>query len=542
MDTHLQATQIRIDALLLRWEELRDEGRTIAAEELAGDTPELIPELAQRIAALRAIDAMLAPESAASDGTRCASNWGRAEVVPTFDLDKAFSTVARMIEPRFHARGGLGQVLVARQEELDRRVALKRIRPDKLLPAARRRFVREAAIMARLQHPGIVPIYGLGQDDDGPFYTMPFIEGRTLEEAIRQFHRDEARGSDPGRRSMEFRSLLQRSVAVCETIAYAHDQGVVHRDLKPSNIMLGPYGETLVMDWGLAKRYAGDHSDSEPDAEIPGASPSSDDVTATGAVLGTPQYMSPEQAAGRPAGPASDIFSLGVILYAILTGKPPYEAKDRAGPNALEPAPKPSLVAPRVRDANLPRALEAVCLKAMAASPDERYVSAGALAEDLRKWLADEPVTAYQEQWAARVRRWVRHHQRLVTGAAAAVLMAAAGLAVLTAEVSASNLRLAAARAEAERERDQAKEVTEFLVSSFRKPDPAQDGRKVTVAEVLAGAVKDLEGRPKVAPATRATILSAVGRTYRGLGLVSEALGVRGSVRDPPSRTRRGPS
>jgi eukaryotic-like serine/threonine-protein kinase len=545
MTTHPQATQLPIDALLLRWEDLRDQGRTVPAEELAADTPDLIAELAHRIAALRSVDAMLAPESVASDATRCGANWG--EVVPAFDPDKAFSAVARMVEPRFHARGGLGQVLVVRQEELDRQVALKRIRPDKLLPAARRRFIREAAITARLQHPGIVPIYGLGQDDDGPFYTMPFIEGRTLDEAIQQFHRDDAYRHDPGRRSVEFRRLLQRFVTVCETIAYAHDQGIVHRDLKPSNIMLGPYGETLVMDWGLARRYAGDHSDSETEGDSRSPSPSSDDVTATGAVLGTPQYMSPEQAAGLPAGPASDIFSLGAILYAILTGKPPYEAKDRAGPNALGPVPELSSVAPRARDANLPRALEAVCLKAMAVDPHDRYMSAGALAEDLTKWLADEPVPAYDEPLVARARRWVRHHQRLVAGAAAAVLMAALGLAVLTAEVSvsnrrlvtaraaaekltaevsASNRRLTAARAEAEKERDQAKEITAFLVSSFRMPNPEQEGSKVTVAEVLGSAIKDLEGRPSMTPTTRASILDAVGLTYRGLGLVPGAIGL----------------
>src|SRR5262249_54023633 len=137
------------------------------------------------------------------------------------------------------------------------------IRPDKLHGPARRRFLREAALTARLQHPGIVPIYGLGEDEDGPFYTMPFIEGQTLQQAIHAFHGDDSLRRDPGRRRLKFRGLLQQFIAACNTVAYAHDQGVVHRDLKPSNVMLGPYGETLVLDWGLAKRLGSDDAGAE---------------------------------------------------------------------------------------------------------------------------------------------------------------------------------------------------------------------------------------------------------------------------------------
>ena len=252
-------------------------------------------------------------------------------------LPAVLSATAVYRPQRHHARGGLGEVLVAYQEELDRTVALKRIRPDKLHEEARRRFLREAAITARLQHPGIVPIYGLGQDEDGPFYTMPFIEGQTLQEAIDAFHGEESSARDPGRRALRFRGLLQQFVAVCNTMAYAHDQGVIHRDLKPSNIMLGRYGETLVMDWGLAKRIGTDDAGGDAEGEAPSPSPSPDDLTATGAVLGTPQYMSPEQARGEPTSPASDVFSLGLILYAILTGKSPYadavlRGRPRRGP------------------------------------------------------------------------------------------------------------------------------------------------------------------------------------------------------------------
>ena len=226
----------------------------------------------------------------------------------------------------------------------------KRIRPDRFHEGARRRFLREAAITARLQHPGIVPIYGLGQDEDGPFYTMPFIQGQTLQEAIDELHRDESISLDASQRSLRFRRLLQRFITVCNTIAYAHDQGIVHRDLKPLNIMLGPYGETLVMDWGLAKSFGTDDGDIEVEGETPSPSPSPDALTATGAVLGTRQYMSPEQTKGEPAGPASDVFSLGLILYAIFTAKPAFAADNLGGAGALNSVRTAAVLPPRNRD------------------------------------------------------------------------------------------------------------------------------------------------------------------------------------------------
>ncbi len=203
---------------------------------------------------------------------------------------------------------------------------------------------------------------------------MPFIEGQTFQEAIREFHRDARLRRDPGQRGLELRNLLQRLIAVCNTIAYAHDQGVLHRDLKPANIMLGPYGETLVMDWGLAKRLESGSAEAGTDVEEPGASPSSDDLTAAGAVMGTPQYMSPEQASGKPSGPPSDLYALGVILYAILTGASPYRESPPADP--LKPVREAAFVPPQQRDPGVPGPLAAICQKAMAARPEERYASA----------------------------------------------------------------------------------------------------------------------------------------------------------------------
>ena len=153
---------------------------------------------------------------------------------------------------RFHREGGLGRVYVARDEELGREVALKEIRPDKFADdGLRGRFVLEAEVNGGLEHPGIVPVYSLGTYDDGrPFYAMRFVEGDSLKEAIEAYHKEHPR-PDPS--AVEFRKLLGRFVDVCEAIAFAHSQGVLHRDLKPHNVMLGRYGETLLIDWGLAK-------------------------------------------------------------------------------------------------------------------------------------------------------------------------------------------------------------------------------------------------------------------------------------------------
>ena len=163
-----------------------------------------------------------------------------------------------------HAKGGLGQVSVALDQELDRPVALKEIQDRHAdEPHSRARFVQEAEITGKLEHPGIIPVYGLGHDASGrPFYAMRFIQGDSLKEAIAAFHGDEGLKKDPVARMSRLRELLRRFTDVCNAVAYAHSRGVLHRDLKPGNIMLGPYGETLVVDWGLAKPV-GDASSGE---------------------------------------------------------------------------------------------------------------------------------------------------------------------------------------------------------------------------------------------------------------------------------------
>jgi serine/threonine-protein kinase len=193
-----------------------------------------------------------------------------------------------------HAKGGLGEVWRAEDEELHREVALKRIQErHRGNVEGLRRFVREAEITAKLQHPGVVPVHGLGRDADGRLcYAMRFIEGGTLDEALKRFHEaDRQPGRDPGERSLALRELLNRFIAVCNTVAYAHSRGILHRDLKPSNIMLGDYGETLVVDWGMAKPFARtevERSTGEATLMPPATEDSPEGATQHGQALGTP--------------------------------------------------------------------------------------------------------------------------------------------------------------------------------------------------------------------------------------------------------------
>ncbi len=327
---------------------------------------------------------------------------------------------------RFHAEGGLGEVLIAHDEELDREVALKRIQaPYADHPESRRRFLLEARITGRLEHPGIVPAYGLTQDDQGrPCYAMRFIQGQTLGEAIKHFHAADRPGRDPGERSLALRQMLTRFVAVCNAVAFAHSRGIVHRDLKPSNVMLGEYGETLVVDWGLAKRL--DRAEQAPAAADDHRTPSPDDTsdgTRQGQVIGTPAYMAPEQAAGRTdeVGPASDIYSLGAMLYMLLTGHAPFAGGP--GSEILDRVRRGDFLPPRQRNRTVPRPLDAVCLKAMALRPEDRYATALDLAAEVEHWLAHEPVAAHRERWRERVGRWARRHRTWVRAGAAALLV-----------------------------------------------------------------------------------------------------------------------
>ena len=329
---------------------------------------------------------------------------------------------------RPHAQGGLGAVSVAEDTELNREVALKELLGRHADDADNRaRFLLEAELTGALEHPGVVPVYGLGQYDDGrPFYAMRFIRGDSFKEAIQRYH-GEAKSLPPGERALGMRKLLGQFIDVCNAVQYAHSRGVLHRDLKPDNIMLGKYGETLVVDWGLAKwlgRSVGKIPLSDGTLRLPAASGTT--ATQVGSVVGTPAYMSPEQAAGKldTMGPSSDVYSLGATLYFVLTGTPAFNDKRVA--DVLHKVERGEFPRPRQIAPHVPGALEAICLKAMSLRREDRYGSPRDLAEDIEHWLADEPVAAYREPAVERMGRWTRRHRAWTQAIAASLLLVAA--------------------------------------------------------------------------------------------------------------------
>ncbi len=324
----------------------------------------------------------------------------------------------RYVKLQTRGQGAMGKVFEAFDRHLCRRVAIKvpkatRAATDELLG----HFADEARVTAGLEHPGIVGVHEyFAADGATPFYVMRLVSGRTLGERIRDYHQPPRDRSSADQRLLRD-CLLESFVAVCDAMSFAHARGVLHRDLKPGNIVVGEFGETVILDWGLGRRDCNNARLENPTAissfpvsknPAPLATLSGRGAGDEGLVVGTPHYMPPEQAAGV-ADVRSDVFGLGAILYEILTARPPH-----AWPEGFRPADwmrrvrEAKLTPPRHVKPQTPRSLQAVCLKALARDPAERYQSAAELAREIRRYMAGVPIRSRAESVLVRAWRWVR--------------------------------------------------------------------------------------------------------------------------------------
>ncbi|MFW6078585.1 MAG: tetratricopeptide repeat protein [Gemmatimonadota bacterium] len=449
-------------------------------------------------------------------------------------------------------RGGMGTVFLAERADgqFEHRVALKLVRRAFAAAAAAdddgaRRFVEERRILASLNHPAIARLYDGGVTDVGsPYFVMEYVEGVRID-----------RYAD--RRGLGVEDRLRLFLQVCDAVQYAHRSLVVHRDLKPSNILVTEDGTVKLLDFGIAKVLeAGEGADGtdRPDgaaAPVPAAAGGDrgrrgavDAGTRTGLRPMTPAYASPEQVRGEPVSTASDVYALGALLYALLTGRSPHRITGRSARDVeravLEDTPAPPSVAVTESGEDADRArlarrlrgdLDAIVLEALRKEPERRYGTVERLAADVRRHLAGLPVTARADSRLYRIRKFVRRH-RVAVGTAALFVLALAGFSAVTA-AQASWIRVQAE--ELAVERDRAEEVSDFLVEIFGASDPGQArGDTITALALLERAAERIERELADQPRRRADLLAVMGRVYRNLGrydraepLVASALALR---------------
>jgi len=363
-----------------------------------------------------------------------------------------------------HDRGGLGRIMRARDKRTGRIVAIKEILEGR--SAAAERFAREALITANLQHPAIVPVYEVGQwESNEPFYAMKLVSGESLAAAMKKRKTTNAR-----------LGMLSHIIAVADAMAYAHSEGVIHRDMKPSNVLVGSFGETVVIDWGLAKRLTdGDSVDgSEEKESAPDTESTDSNLTRAGSVMGTPAYMSPEQGSGENVDERTDVYAIGAMLYHLLTGKRPFsdsKSVDELLAELVAGPPKP--ITDYVDD--VPADLVAIANKAMAHNREDRYRTAGELADELRKFQNGKLVAAHSYTTWQLVQRWLLRHK---------IPVAIAGVALLVVAVvgTISIKRVLDARDHADAQTKIAKQATQQAVTRLASLY-AEQGRQALRAE-----------------------------------------------------------
>jgi WD40 repeat protein len=364
-----------------------------------------------------------------------------ADTVPDPHATPGSAQGLPIVDPRNYdlrneiARGGMGRIRVAFDRRLGRTVAIKELLTADPIHAAR--LEREALVSAQLQHPSIVSVHEAGRWPNGlPFLAMELVDGESLNTVIKDAERFEHR-----------LALLPHISAVADAIAYAHVRGIIHRDLKPANVLVGRFGETVVIDWGLAKEVSADDAPppAEPTIEVPSPSAA---LTRAGTVLGTPYYMPPEQARGEAIDERADVYAIGAMLYHLLAGKPPFHGTgdvvsivaDGSAPDAL------AAVEPRV-----PRDLAAIVDRAMASAPDARYRTARELADDLRRFQTGQLVASHRYTAGQLVRRFVRRYRVVfaIVGLAAIALGVMAALSIVKIVDERDRARAAETRANA---------------------------------------------------------------------------------------------
>lgn len=403
-----------------------------------------------------------------------------------------------------HQRGGLGNIWLAFDRELGQAVAIKEIKPKYLSSAAHRsRFAREALVTSQLDHPGIVSVYGMGQRIDGaPYFAMQFIRGRTLRAAIKEFHADGK--SHAGARSLEFRRLIQHFLDVCNTVHYAHTQLVVHRDIKPENIMIGQFGETFVIDWGLAKaNFESQFDQLVPDDTVADVADSlkmmlndASGKSVDGTRIGSLGFMSPEQLAGNrdSLGPHSDVFSLGATLYCLIANE------DRPVPNQLGEIDE-NYAPPVFNVAAGHKQLRSICRKAMAREAGDRYATAAELAEDVENFLLDRPVVAHRDSLIERAGRVSRRYRTVLNTALVGLLVLSILSLLAIASINherelavASGMAEVVQRIKAERRTEQLTDTVGIFANLFSGADSRGVG--VILEEItLEDALNDLDSQ-----------------------------------------------
>jgi predicted Ser/Thr protein kinase len=457
----------RLLELIVRWEDLRESGQPIDVDELCSECPELLPALRERLQALGAVNAVLAGDmtvSSSSDESTCDGPVPLPSALPQLPGYEVLQELGR---------GGMGVVYRARQTSLGRIVALKVLIGGRYATASSQaRFKAEVEAIARLQHPNLIQVFEVGEHEGHAYFSMEYVDGGNLEDRI-----DSA--PQPTREAAELVATLAQAMHA------AHQRGVIHRDLKPANVLLfrdravdessasGAFGTAKISDFGLAKRI-----------DLPSG------PTYTEHVLGTPSYMAPEQATGRSrqVGPATDVYSLGAILYRLLTGRPPFVGETPV--EILRQVTDDEPAALRELQSTVPTDLETICLKCLHKQPAQRYPSAAALANDLQRFLDRRPITARPIGWWVRVGMWA-HRRPAVAGligvSVLAVLLLLGATLWFNRRLSAElqNARLAeqlAIEARDELQLSLARQVADALDSDFEQLEMIPD----TMADLLA--------------------------------------------------------